>query len=289
NLTTNYRSENCIIELMNNVISNMALPNLEASIRENGEIRLFEFEDDDEEMQFIIKTIKEKRMEIGSVFVLGRTNRTILELSDRLKLLGVKHSVKTDDIKRYIESDTAEITLATIHSIKGMEADTVFVVGCTNNNFPCRASEHPVIEMIKIDEYDKEEEERRLLYVAISRAKKRLYISYTKSLTKFIDEKMKSNIPIIKSNRQLSDYNSETTSLISELKKWRTMLSSELGIPAYMVMHDRTIIDISVSKPLCSEDLENIYGMGYTKIKKYGEDILRIVSGIGSKSIQRTS
>ena len=100
---------------------------------------------------------------------------------------------------------------------------------------------------------------------------------------------MKSNIPIIKSNRQLSDYNSETTSLISELKKWRTMLSSELGIPAYMVMHDRTIIDISVSKPLCSEDLENIYGMGYTKIKKYGEDILRIVSGIGSKSIQRTS
>ena len=37
----------------------------------------------------------------------------------------------------------------------------VFVMGCNSFHFPCRGSEHPVIDMIKVEEYDKEEEERR--------------------------------------------------------------------------------------------------------------------------------
>ena len=49
------------------------------------------------------------------------------------------------------------MTLATIHSIKGLEAKLVFVIGCNEMNFPCKASDHPVIEMIKIEEYDKED------------------------------------------------------------------------------------------------------------------------------------
>ena len=173
--------------------------------------------------------------------------------------------------------------MATVHSIKGMEADTVFLVGCTSNNFPCRAIEHPVIELIKIEDYDKEEEERRLFYVAVSRAKKRLYLTYAKSLTWFINKNQKLTSSIKKLNGELSSYkvpheNTGSSNTISELKKWRHMIANESGVPAYIVMHDKTLIEIATLKPQCIEDLENIYGLGPTKIKKYGEEILRIVT-----------
>ena len=84
-----------------------------------------------------------------------------------------------------------KITLSTIHAAKGLEAELVFVMGCNEYNFPCKASDHPVIEMIRINDYDKEEEEKRIFYVAISRAKKKLYLTYTgKKPTYFINSEM---------------------------------------------------------------------------------------------------
>lgn len=72
------------------------------------------------------------------------------------------------------ESDDNEkedgVALLTIHSAKGLEFDTVFVVGCEENLFPHWRS---------IDSGDKAvQEERRLMYVAMTRAEKRLYLSY---------------------------------------------------------------------------------------------------------------
>ena len=83
------------------------------------------------------------------------------------------------------------ITLSTIHAIKGLEASAVYVIGCNNLNFPCKTSEHPVMEIVKRYDYDREEEERRLFYVAISRAKQELYLTHTKKPTYFINEDMK--------------------------------------------------------------------------------------------------
>ena len=74
--------------------------------------------------------------------------------------------------------------------------------------------------------------------------------------------------------------NSGSNNAITELKKWRSMIASENSIPAYIVMHDKTLIEIATLKPQCIEDLENIYGLGPTKIKKYGQEILRIVTGM---------
>jgi len=55
------------------------------------------------------------------------------------------------------------------------------VIECNKLNFPCKASNHPVIEIVKMgmQEYDKEEEEKRLFCVAISRAKEKLFLSYS--------------------------------------------------------------------------------------------------------------
>ncbi|MBS3136578.1 HRDC domain-containing protein, partial [Candidatus Woesearchaeota archaeon] len=46
-----------------------------------------------------------------------------------------------------------------------------------------------------------------------------------------------------------------------------------------IIMQDKTLFDIAVKMPTCNSELEQVFGLGPTKIMKYGEDILRIVSG----------
>ncbi|MEX0971964.1 MAG: UvrD-helicase domain-containing protein [Solirubrobacterales bacterium] len=66
--------------------------------------------------------------------------------------------------------DESAITLMTLHNAKGLEYETVFVVGCEDGAFP----------HMKSLEEGGEEEERRLCYVAITRARSRLYMTWTR-------------------------------------------------------------------------------------------------------------
>ena len=74
------------------------------------------------------------------------------------------------------EDDTPKVTLMTVHAAKGLEFDTVFVVGMEEQLFP---------SMMAYDSLRQMEEERRLLYVAITRAEKRCVLSYAKSRFRF--------------------------------------------------------------------------------------------------------
>ncbi|MEA4115512.1 3'-5' exonuclease [Mycoplasma sp. 744] len=67
------------------------------------------------------------------------------------------------------DNGTNHVTLMTIHSAKGLEFDNVFLVGMNDQIFPHRRALENNFEFL--------EEERRLAYVAITRAKKRLFIS----------------------------------------------------------------------------------------------------------------
>jgi len=67
-------------------------------------------------------------------------------------------------------SDESAITLMTLHNAKGLEYDTVFVIGCEDGAFP---------HMRALEEGG-EEEERRLCYVGITRARRRLYMTWTR-------------------------------------------------------------------------------------------------------------
>jgi DNA helicase-2/ATP-dependent DNA helicase PcrA len=69
-----------------------------------------------------------------------------------------------------IEDKQELVTLMTLHNAKGLEYDTVFVVGCEDGAFP---------HMRALEE-GSEEEERRLCYVAITRARCRLYMTWAK-------------------------------------------------------------------------------------------------------------
>jgi DNA helicase-2/ATP-dependent DNA helicase PcrA len=61
------------------------------------------------------------------------------------------------------------VTLSTVHSAKGLEWDSLFVIWMTDGWFPSSRS---------TDEFEDLEEERRLLYVATTRAKRHLYYTY---------------------------------------------------------------------------------------------------------------
>lgn len=101
---------------------------------------------------------------VNSVDEFCRMNRGAT-LSDFLNQVTL--SSDTDDM-----DDTNYVTLATVHSVKGLEFKVVFVVGMEENVFP--------VSRAAYDDNDLEEE-RRLLYVAITRAEERLFFTRSKS------------------------------------------------------------------------------------------------------------
>jgi len=190
-LKKNYRSNQEIVDFMNHAIRDLGLPDINSHNNENGKIKLMEFISEKEEFDFVIGNILNSNIEREEIFVLARTNRQLRDLSKVMHEHKIKHVVKTDELKRPVFARRGDVTLATIHSIKGLEAKRVFVIGCNQLNFPSKANEHPVLGMVKVEEYDKEEEEKRLFYVAISRAKEDLYLCYSgKKHTYFINNDM---------------------------------------------------------------------------------------------------
>ena len=75
-----------------------------------------------------------------------------------------------------IDEHTAAVTMMTVHAAKGLEFDTVFVTGMEEGLFPHSRSLFQPSEM---------EEERRLCYVAITRAKRKAYLMYAAQRTVF--------------------------------------------------------------------------------------------------------
>lgn len=74
------------------------------------------------------------------------------------------------------DDDSGEcVTIATVHSVKGLEYKVCFIVGCENNIFPSKSA----IESGTI------EEERRCMYVAVTRARERLYLTNATSRFRF--------------------------------------------------------------------------------------------------------
>ncbi len=92
-------------------------------------------------------------------------------LSDFLSEVSLMSDLDNED-----SGDGERITLMTVHSAKGLEFPSVFIVGLEEDLFPNSGARESLREM---------EEERRLLYVAITRAKDHCILTYAKSRYKF--------------------------------------------------------------------------------------------------------
>lgn len=270
-LTKNYRSTMFILDLINKQIRFMGLKNLEHDKIGNNTIFTQKFQDTDKEYEFVVKKILKLLPTTENIFVISRTNYELKEFETHLQKFGIFYGKKTE-----FEDTSKEhkITLATIHAIKGLEAQAVFVIGCNTQHFPCITSEHPIISLMKINEYDKEEEEKRLLYVALSRAKEYLYITHTGKLTNYLNFENKKE-----QTQKLAQtlFKKNENKLLTALHEWRNTKAKNLGIPAYLILNNATLEEISLIKPVSNTELNEIKGLGPVKTKRFGKEIITII------------
>ena len=62
------------------------------------------------------------------------------------------------------------------------------------------------------------------------------------------------------------------------LRQWRADKAREQGVPAYVILHDRTLLELAAHRPETAEDLLEIPGIGQAKAERYGEELLDVLT-----------
>ncbi|QWF24833.1 UvrD-helicase domain-containing protein [Nocardioides sp. LMS-CY] len=219
---------------------------------------------------------------------------------------GAELNAFVDDLDRRAAEQHAPVadgvTLATFHAAKGLEWDSVFLCGLQDGTLPITYAESPAAV----------EEERRLLYVGMTRARVDLALSWSlarspggrasRKPSRFLDpllpESARAEAQQPRSRkvarcrecgRPLStgaekkvgrcadcpaSYDEE---LFERLREWRKARAGEEGKPAFVVFTDATLQLIAEHKPRTPEALLRINGIGRSKVEKYGDDVLDLV------------
>jgi superfamily II DNA helicase RecQ len=80
--------------------------------------------------------------------------------------------------------------------------------------------------------------------------------------------------PAKKAEAEPAQLSADDEALAARLREWRSAEAKRLRIPAYLVMHDRTLNALAVSRPENPRQLLDVDGMGPAKVEKFGEAIL---------------
>jgi DNA helicase-2/ATP-dependent DNA helicase PcrA len=201
------------------------------------------------------------------------------------------------------------VTLASLHAAKGLEWDAVFLVGLTDGTLPIShalahgADSEPV------------EEERRLFYVGITRARVHLALSWARARNPGGRQSRK---PSRFLNGIAPQSDADTTpakprrargaaprcricngalttpaavllrrcetcpgdldeELLQRLKDWRLRTAKDMKVPAYIVFTDNTLTAIAEMRPADEAALVAIPGIGARKLEQFGPDVLQLV------------
>ncbi|WP_459973598.1 ATP-dependent DNA helicase UvrD2 [Mycobacterium sp. MUNTM1] len=203
------------------------------------------------------------------------------------------------------------VALASLHAAKGLEWDAVFLVGLADGTLPIsHALAHGA-------ESEAVEEERRLLYVGITRARVHLGLSWalarspggrqSRKPSRFLNGIAPQARADAAPNRSRRNRGSATRcricnnnlttpaavmlrrcetcagdvdeELLLRLKAWRLDIAKEQKVPAYVVFTDNTLIAIAELRPGDEDALIAIPGIGARKLEQYGPDVLGLVRG----------
>lgn len=94
------------------------------------------------------------------------------------------------------------------------------------------------------------------------------------NLAKYVAPEDKKKVVIAKREVDLSDMDNN---LLDLLKKWRSQAAKTQKVPAFVIMHDKTLKQIATLKPDTKNDLLAVDGIGRGKLEKYGEAVMNIV------------
>ncbi len=212
-------------------------------------------------------------------------------------LLGMARSLAADQPAATIEDFAAElarrdaaeadaggdgVTLSTLHRAKGLEWDAVFLPGLEEGTLPIRQS---------ASDADALAEERRLLYVGITRARRHLVLSWAGSRvgakgpgrtrpSRFIAELRPNAVarPASKAPPATFELSAADEPLLERLIEWRRGRARADGVPAYVVADNRTLAAIAARRPSDPAGLLAVPGIGLRKVAGYGDEILAIVN-----------
>ena len=190
------------------------------------------------------------------------------------------------EVRRTAESDasTAGVNLLTYHRAKGLEWEAVYLPALDEGVLPIRQAK----------DADAVAEERRLLYVGITRSKRFLAMSSSsRRPSRFLADldpaKPKAARRAGSAGRvrvlpgapmaTAAHTPSPDEGLLEALRRWRRERSAEDGVPAYVVFHDTTLAEIADARPRNLPALRRIRGMGPTKLERYGPEILAVIEG----------
>jgi superfamily II DNA helicase RecQ len=68
----------------------------------------------------------------------------------------------------------------------------------------------------------------------------------------------------------------EGEALAARLREWRSSEAKRLGVPAYVVLHDRTLTALAQARPANLRQLLEVTGMGPAKVERFGAAILEL-------------
>ncbi len=178
------------------------------------------------------------------------------------------------------------VTLASLHSAKGLEWDAVFLVGLTDQTLPIQHATTP----------EQLAEERRLFYVGITRARQRLMLSWAlarnpgqarrRRPSRFLDG-LRPGTPersaIGRSGgagkRAKTAVPAEDAATFGRLRAWRKKQADAQSVPAFVVFSDATLVAIADRAPANESELAQVPGVGPTKLQRYATVVLAVLAG----------
>jgi DNA helicase II / ATP-dependent DNA helicase PcrA len=176
------------------------------------------------------------------------------------------------------------VTLASLHSAKGLEWDAVFLVGLTDTTIP--------IQHAGTDE--QLAEERRLLYVGITRAREQLALSWalarspgqrrSRRPSRFLDG-LRPAAHTPKARPKTIKPEAEDAELFGRLRAWRKRQAEAQQVPAFVVFSDATLVAIADAHPSSRATLARVSGVGPAKLDRYAEPVLAVLGGAEPNSI----